>query len=40
MEALLEGAEDGWNTFDMDKAAVFLENLEKATHVGAFELVR
>jgi len=39
LEALLEGTEDGGNTFDMDEAAVFLKNLEKATHMGAFKLV-
>ena len=39
LEALLEGTEDGGNTFDMDEAAVFLKNLEKATHMSAFKLV-
>jgi len=39
LEALLEGTEDGGNTFDMDEAAVFLKNLEKPTHMGAFKLV-
>ena len=39
LEALLEGAEDGGNAFDMDEAAVFLKNFEKAAHVGAFKLV-
>jgi len=39
LEALLEGAEDGGNAFDMDEAAVFLENFEKAAHVCAFKLV-
>ena len=38
-EALLEGSEDGGNAFDMDQAAVFLEDFEEAAHVGAFEVV-
>ena len=39
LEALLESAEDGGDAFDMNEAAVFLENFEEAAHVGAFELV-
>lgn len=39
LEAFLEGTENGGNTFDVDEAAVFLENFEEAAHVGAFELV-
>jgi hypothetical protein len=39
LKALLKGSKDGGNTFDMDEAAVFLENFEEPTHMGSFELV-
>jgi len=39
LKALLKGAKDGGNTFDMDQAAVLLEDFEEPTHVGSFELM-
>ncbi len=39
LEALLEGTENGGDTLHMDEAAVFLEDLDKTAHVGAFKLV-
>ena len=39
LKALLKGAEDGGDTFDMDEAAVFLEDFEEPAHMGSFELV-
>jgi hypothetical protein len=39
LKALLKGTKDGGNTFDMDEAAVFLEDFEEPTHVGSFELM-
>lgn len=39
LKALLKGAEDGGNTFDMNEAAMFLENFEEPAHMGSFELV-
>ena len=39
LKALLKGAKNGGNTFDMDQAAVLLEDFEKAAHMGSFELV-
>ena len=39
LKALLKGTKDGGDTFDMDKAAVFLEDFEEPTHMGSFELV-
>jgi hypothetical protein len=39
LKALLKGTKDRGNAFDMDEAAVFLEDFEKATHMGSFELV-
>jgi hypothetical protein len=35
----LKGTKDGGNTFDMDEAAVFLEDFEEPAHMGSFELV-
>lgn len=39
LKALLKGTKDGGNTFDMDEAAVFLEDFEEPTHMCSFELV-
>ena len=39
LQALLKSAENGGDTFNMDEAAVFLEDFEKATHMGSFELM-
>jgi len=39
LKALLKGAKDGGNTFDMDQAAVLLEDFEEPTHVGSFKLM-
>ena len=39
LKALLKGTKDGGDTFDMDEAAVFLEDFEEPTHMGSFELV-
>jgi hypothetical protein len=39
LKALLKGTKDGGDTFDMDKAAVFLEDFEEPAHMGSFELV-
>lgn len=39
MKALLKGTKDVGDTFDMDEAAVFLEDFEEPAHVGSFELV-
>ena len=39
LKALLKGTKDGGNTFDMDEAAVFLEDFEEPAHMGSFELV-
>jgi hypothetical protein len=39
LKALLKGTKDGGDTFDMDEAAVFLEDFEEPTHMCSFELV-
>jgi len=39
LKALLKGTKNVGDTFDMDQAAVFLEDFEEPTHVGSFELV-
>ena len=39
LKALLKGTKDGGDTFDMDEAAVFLEDFEEPAHMGSFELV-
>jgi hypothetical protein len=39
LKALLKGTKDGGDTFDMDEAAVLLEDFEEPAHMGSFELV-
>ena len=39
LKALLKSAENGGDTFNMDEAAVFLEDFEEPAHMGSFELV-
>ena len=39
LEAFLEGAEDSRDALHMNEAAMFLEDLDKTAHMGAFELV-
>jgi hypothetical protein len=39
LKTLLESAEDSGNALHMNEAAMFLEDLDKTAHMGAFELV-
>jgi len=39
LKAFLQGAENGRDAFDMNQAAVLLQNLDEAAQMGAFELM-
>jgi len=39
MKFVLQGSENFWNALHMDEAAVILQDLQEAAHVGTLELV-